>query len=263
MTFASATAVHKSASGEWKGSIAPDWDILGNANGGYLLALAGRTLAGATERPDVASITAHYLRPGPQGSVTATTEIVKAGRRFSTARVTISNDKPLISAIGTFTDLSEANDARTMVFEERPAFPPPDQCERVVASDEGFPPRMMASVDLRLHPDDNFYDSPSGNPQMRGWLRLLDDEPWDTIGLLLASDAFPPTIFNSNLAIAWVPTLELTVHVRQRPAPGWLQCSFSSRFMTGGFVEEDGLMWDSTGVLVAQSRQLSLLPRQA
>lgn len=83
----------------------------------------------------------------------------------------------------------------------------------------------------------------------------------DTTGLLVAVDAFPPTIFFAGLPVAWVPTLELTAHIRARPAPGWLRGAFSTRFVTGGFLEEDGEVWDSEGRLVAQSRQLALLPR--
>jgi len=49
--------------------------------------------------------------------------------------------------------------------------------------------------------------------------------------------------------------------VRARPAPGWLACAFTTRFVTGGFLEEDGEVWDATGRLVAQSRQLALVPR--
>jgi acyl-Coa thioesterase superfamily protein len=45
-------------------------------------------------------------------------------------------------------------------------------------------------------------------------------------------------------------TVELTAHVRARPAPGWLACRSTTRFVAGGF----------HGALVAQSRQLSLLP---
>lgn len=251
----------ESGAGTWAGAIAPNWDIVGNANGGYLLALAGRALAKAADRQDVTSITAHFLRPGQEGPVTVEAEVVKTGRRFTTVRGTVAADKPLISALGTFSDLSESpEDERTMILDERPSFPAPEECARVEAG-ETFPPKLMANIDLRLHPDDNFYDGPSGNLLMRGWLKLLDDEPWDSIGLLLASDAFPPTIFNSTIGVAWVPTLELTVQVRKRPVPGWLQCHFSSRFVSEGFVEEDGLMWDATGTLVAQSRQLSLLPR--
>ncbi len=55
-------------------------------------------------------------------------------------------------------------------------------------------------------------------------------------------------------------TVELTVHVRARPAPGWLACRSTTRFVAGGFHEEDFEIWDGAGVLVAQSRQLALLP---
>src|SRR5258708_24806123 len=44
--FATATAVQPGAAGQWSASIHPGWDIAGNANGGYLLAVATRALAG-------------------------------------------------------------------------------------------------------------------------------------------------------------------------------------------------------------------------
>ena len=65
--FAAATAVQPAAPGEWAGSIAPGWEIAGNANGGYLLAMAARALAGAAGHPDPVTVTAHYLSPGRTG----------------------------------------------------------------------------------------------------------------------------------------------------------------------------------------------------
>jgi hypothetical protein len=68
--------------------------------------------------------------------------------------------------------------------------------------------------------------------------------------------------FNRNeVPLAWAPTLELTVHVRGVPAPGPLRCRFRNSFMQNGLFEEDGELWDSQGTLVAQSRQLALIPR--
>jgi hypothetical protein len=117
----------------------------------------------------------------------------------------------------------------------------------------------MGKVELRLHPADASFDT--GVPRFRGWFRLREEEPVDSFGLLVAIDAFPPTVFNARLPIAWTPTLELTTHVRGRPEPGWLQCQFTTRFISGGYLEEDGEVWDASGRLVAQSRQLALLPR--
>ncbi len=126
----------------------------------------------------------------------------------------------------------------------------------------GFPPALMDKVDLRLHPDDAqfFVGTPSGDPLIRGWIRLANDEAFDVYSLLLATDAFPPTVFNAKLPVAWTPTVELTAHVRGIPKPGWLRCRFSTRFISGGMLEEDGELWDDTGRLVAQSRQLALTP---
>ena len=55
-------------------------------------------------------------------------------------------------------------------------------------------------------------------------------------------------------------TMELTVHVRARPRPGWLACRTQTRHVIGGYHEEDFEIWDSAGQLVAQSRQFALLP---
>jgi len=111
----------------------------------------------------------------------------------------------------------------------------------------------MGRVDLRLHPDDAAFATghQSGQPLMRGWFRLPGDEPVDSLALLCAVDAFPPTAFNARLPVAWTPTVELTVHIRANPAPGWLRCRFSTRFVTPGFLEEDGEVWASTGAWLA------------
>jgi hypothetical protein len=128
-----------------------------------------------------------------------------------------------------------------------------------------MPPPFAGRVDIRMHPDDAGFGRgrPSGAMRMRGWFRLPHEEPLDTMALLLATDAYPPTIFNGDLPVGWTPTVELTTHVRARPAPGWLRCAFTTRYVTGGFLEEDGVVWDETGTLVAQSRQLALVPRPA
>jgi hypothetical protein len=114
-----------------------------------------------------------------------------------------------------------------------------------------------------MYPGDDGFRSgaPTGDAVIRGWFAFADEAPIDAIGLLLVADAFPPPVFNTALPAAWVPTVELTVHVRAVPAPGPLRCMFRSRFIRDGFLEEDGEIWDSAGTLVAQSRQLALLPR--
>ena len=260
-TFAQATAVTADGPGRWRGTIQPGWDILGNANGGYLLAIAARALSLSTGRPDPVSVTAHYLAPGRPGPVGVETAVVKEGRRFATATATVrTGQRPVLTVLGSFGDLGDS-DGQELTGAGPPDLPGPDECFHMEATDT-FPPPFMRHVDLRLHPDDAGFATggPSGSLLMRGWFRLAGDEELDTIGLLCAVDAFPPTIFNASVAPAWTPTLELTAHVRARPTPGWLRCRFSTRFVSGGFLEEDGEVWDAAGRLVAQSRQLALVP---
>ncbi|HEY6622678.1 MAG TPA: thioesterase family protein [Acidimicrobiales bacterium] len=250
------------ATSHWSGTIAEGWDIAGNANGGYLLAIAARAMSAAIGRPDPVTVTAHFLNPGNPGPVSVAVEITKQGRTFGTATATLAaEDRPLLRVLGTFGELGDQLGPQ-LVDLEPPPMPSPEQCIPVEPTDT-FPPPFMGKVELRLHPDDATFlgGNPSGHARMRGWFRLREGEVTDTIALLCAADAFPPTVFNANLPVAWTPTIELTTHVRYRPEPNWLRCRFATHFVSGGFLEEDGEIWDDTGRLVAQSRQLALVPR--
>lgn len=240
------------------------WDIGGNANGGYLLAMAAEGLRTVAGRPDPVTITAHYLAPGTPGDAVVSGQVVKQGKRFTTVTGSlVSNGRTVIQVLGTFGDLasSAASDYVSMNGLP-PSLPPMDQCVKRTARDE-FPVPLMDKLDVRLHPDHT------------GWLRgeqtgvgegeptgdLADGRPVDTLALLLVADALPPAVFNLDIPSGWVPTVEFTVHVRAVPAPGPVRCVFRTRFVHGGMLEEDGEVWDSRGTLVALSRQLALLPR--
>ena len=107
MRFDEATAVN-STEPPMRSEIHPGWDIAGNANGGYLLAIAGRAMATVADRAHPVSLTAHYLSPGRAGPVTVEASVVKAGRRLSTVTATMhSADKPLMQLLGSFGDLDQ------------------------------------------------------------------------------------------------------------------------------------------------------------
>ena len=56
-----------------------------------------------------------------------------------------------------------------------------------------------------------------------------------------------------------MPTIELTTHIRARPAPGWLRVVLRTRLLVDGYLDEDAEVWDEEDRLVAMSRQLALL----
>ena len=262
-TFAAATAVTPvaGAPGVFTAVVPEGWDIAGNTNGGVLLAVAVRALAAATGRPDPISVTGHFTAPGRPGPHTVSTVVVKSGRRFATGTATVvdADGRILLTAVATLGELGPSP-AVLHVDGAPPELPPPDTCPRTLS--DASPP-FLSRVDLRIHPDDLGWTrgEPTGVPRLRGWFRLLDDEVIDPVALVCAADAFPPTVFNASLPVGWTPTVELTVHLRARPAPGWLASGVSTRFVTGGFLEVDGEVWDAAGNLVAQSRQLALVAR--
>ncbi len=275
--FANATAVRRiSTSGTvghvdgstvttFASEVQPGWDIGGNANGGYLMAIAGRAMSEAVGRPPV-TLTAHYLRPAPTGRCEIVVTTVRSGRRFATATASLvmfdgDDRREIIRLLGTFGDQTPGGPS---YLAEGPIdIPDYADCELPPAPGEGPKPAMMERLAIRIYPGDEGFrtGNPTGEARIRGWFAFADHEPIDAIGLLLVADAFPPPVFNTELPVAWAPTVELTVHVRGVPAPGPLRCSFRSRFVHDGMLDEDGEIWDSTGALVAQSRQLALMPR--
>jgi hypothetical protein len=97
---------------------------------------------------------------------------------------------------------------------------------------------------------------PSGRPEVRAWFRLRDDYGPDAFSLALTVDALPPVALNLG-AKGWAPTVELTWHMRAVPAPGWLAVHGTGRLLSDGWFDEEVEVWDSTGRLVAQSRQIA------
>ena len=250
--------------GRYSGHIVDGWDIGGNANGGYLLALAARAMVAEVGRPPL-SLTAHYLRPGKAGPVTAEVHVVRSGRRLATARADLVGEAgAVISLLGTFGEQQPGGVQQMM--QGPPDLPAYDRGAAKNAAGSEFQPSLMGRLAMQLRPEDTGFarGEPSGRAVIGGWFDFADHtghEEIDVFGVLLAADAFPPVVFNSGLPTAWVPTVEFTVHVRGVPAAGPLRCEFRSRFIGDGLLDEEGELWDVNDVLVAQSRQLALVPR--
>ena len=101
-----------------------------------------------------------------------------------------------------------------------------------------------------------FLGQPSGRPSSEFWMRFADGRDADLLALPLLVDSTAPSVLELGVSSA---TIQLTVHLRARPAPGWLACRATTRFVSGGYHEEDFEVWDSAGAMVAQSRQLAVV----
>jgi len=79
----------------------------------------------------------------------------------------------------------------------------------------------------------------------------------DQLAALIACDITAPAAWNVLGREGWVPTVELTAHVRNRPVAGPLGVAVQTTQIDGGFLEEDALVHDAEGRLIVQSRQLA------
>jgi hypothetical protein len=259
------TAVTRREPGVYDIDLSAGWAIISAVNGGYLLAVLGRALADALPHDDPFSISAHYLTASQPGPAVVRTDVVRTGRTLSTGQASLfqyddeGREVERIRVLASYGDLDGLpDDVRTSA--KPPAIPPVDQCfgpqdgPAPVPGSSALTDRLM----LKLDPSTLGWalGSPSGKGEMRAWFGLADGRDPDPFSLLLAVDALPPTAFELGLS-GWVPTVELTVHVRSRPAPGPLRVSITTRNLAGGFLEEDAEVWDSADRLVAQSRQLA------
>ena len=242
------------------------WDINGNANGGYLLALVANAMRAESGRAHPVSVTMHYLSPGPAGDGVTRTSVMKSGKRLVTVAGTLAQDgRDIATALGVFGDIDSSVPPHSVTM-DRIDIPPFEECPPRAAPPvpAGSPPMGLSSrLDMRIHPDDTGFarGEPTGTALCRGYFSFKDGRPVDTLSLLLAADAFPPVMFNRFGMLGWVPTVEFTVHLRGVPAPGPIACAFSSRVIQGGMWEEDGEIGYSEGQVVALSRQLALAPK--
>ena len=271
--FSHDTAVHPVGDGVFTGTVDPGWAVIDGAapNGGYLMAMAARAMRHDLAHPDPVTVTAHFLSPPEPGEVRIEVEVLRRGRRHSTVTGRISQgDRVCVQLLGAFADLSTA-DGATRVDRRRPPLPPIAECvdatdlarRRAEHGAKGAPPIVMRFEHHQPEAITGWSEGrPSGRGEMGGYLRWADGEEMDTLGLLVAADCLPPAVFNAGDArLGWVPTVELTVQVRRRPAPGFLAAWFTTEAVTNGYLEEDGEVWDADDELIVLSRQLALAPK--
>jgi acyl-CoA thioesterase len=253
------TRVARIGRGSYAGRLSQRWNIGPVPNGGYTMAVGvaalGKELAGL----DPLTVTGHFLSPAAPGDARVHVDVIKAGRRYATAMARVEQEgRERLRLLATYGRFDE--EGPTYVDAEPPALASLSATQPEPVP-EGAPP-IRHRFDARHAPETvRWVAGQRGErAEVRGWIRFADGRPADTCSLSLFADSFAPAVFNVTDS-GWVPTLELTLHVRARPTSEWLRCAFRTRFMFGGLLEEDGEIWDESGRLVALSRQLAGAPR--
>ena len=261
-TFAAATTVTPAGHGSYQADLRAEYAIGGTKpNGGYLLACLGRAaLAAAREagsaHEHVIAAGAQYFRSPAVGPATIGATVLRAGRTATQVAATISPDgAPGVQAQFTLATLPAGGEPYWGGSEPVP-LPPIEDCQPMFPADRrGVSISFDPAAAWTITPDGPVI---SGGGELRAWLRDDDRESLDSVGLLFAADALPPATAGVVFS-GWVPTLDLTVYIRARPAPGPLRLRFRTQLIQDGFADEVLEGWDSAGRLVLQSTQLAAL----
>ena len=252
-------AVVPTGPGAYAATVTDRWDGLNAPNGGYLLAMCLRALAAELPYPDPIVTSAFYLRRGVVGPARIRAEVVRTGRRIATGQARLDQDgAEALRVTASFADLAAAPpDARTLTLARPPDLPAPDDCAEPRGGALGHL-AILDRVRYRFAEVPGWWHGrPGGGARDEFWLRFADGSPAGTATLPMLVDAAAPAVV--DLGETSSATLQLTVHVRARPAPGWLAARVMTHHVGGGYHEEDVELWDATGALVAQSRQLAVL----
>lgn len=255
--FDDATAVQKAEEGRYLAELDGGFGITGALNGGYLIAVLLRAAVDASPHAHPVATSANFLRVAKPGPAEILLEQRKSGRTAASARLSmLQAGEPIIDMLVTTGTLDAAAEPIWTDLPER-AMPPVEECltfDSNKEEDRGFADR----VDMRFDPAVmGWLDGrPSGRLEAAAYFRLHESQNPDAYVLALAVDALPPVVFNAG-PYGWSPTVELTWHMRAVPAPGWLAVHGSGKLLSEGWFDEEVEVWDSTGKLVAQSRQLA------
>jgi acyl-CoA thioesterase len=253
-------------------NMSDQWSINHVPNGGYSMALLTRAMLGqykmsqdklnrgrlAEDKDLVACIvTANYMDRCDPAPAQILMETICESRHFIRKQARLVQDgKERIRAMGTFVKSADTSLPRR--YEKKSeTVAPPDQCLEVPPPGEGY--SLFDQVDMRLDPACAGWTSGefADRSVQKGWIRFKENRAVDVPSITFFADSFPPCIFASQGMVAWVPTIEYSVNVRQLPVPGWLKVIFTTRFISSGLVEEDGEIWDEENNLIAISRQIA------
>ncbi|MCF6467162.1 thioesterase family protein [Nonomuraea sp. MG754425] len=241
--------------------IDPGYAIGGPLNGGYLMAVILRAAVDASPFEHPVSQTAQFLRSAAPGPAQVRIEPLKAGRTVAFARATLVQDGvPQIEGLITTATLHDVEPVHA--GEAAHPMPPLEECVKLPDPKPDSGMTLNAQMELLFDPPTIGWlkGEPTGRPESRAYFRMAEPQDPDPYVLALAVDALPPVVFSAG-ARGWAPTVDLTWHLRALPAPGPLTLLGGGRLISDGWFDEEVEVRDSTGRLVAQSRQLARVGR--
>ncbi|MGW4246147.1 thioesterase family protein [Nocardia sp. NPDC004722] len=260
--------------GRYAGLIEPTWTIGDKVHGGTIVA---GSAAAATEwlrrtAPEQAamfpiSASTDFLGAPDPGEVAYEVRTRKLGRQICLLDASlVQHGRTLVQTSFTFSHL---DDSEPQYADDHAGDMPAEPSADALAYDERNPMGKLVHVaqgsSVAIDPKwATFLSGEKSQPRLRLWIRPFDGDERDpdvsAFFAMMSADMSPPVPMNLG-HFGWAPTVQMTTYLRRRPAPGWLRVIATSREVGHRMFDEDQLVIDSTGAIVAQSRQLALIPQ--
>jgi acyl-coenzyme A thioesterase PaaI-like protein len=255
----------------FEGELNKHWTIGPKVHGGAMLALCANAAriacGGQAAALEPVAVSASFLSAPDPGAMRLVTSIRKRGRRISVVDVElVQGGRTAVHAVVNLGEpehfppgsqaapLLSANPVVDLMAPE-----PPDDIEPIgpghplaglVHLGEGCDVRPLLST---MGP------STDGRPPvLQMWARPRGVAP-DALFALMCGDLSAPVTFAVNRT-GWAPTVQLTAFLRSLPADGWLRVVCTCLEIGHDWFDEDHIVVDSLGRIVAQSRQLAMVP---
>jgi acyl-CoA thioesterase len=261
--FARAMSVKPLGDGAYGADVADDWTIGPKVHGGTLLSLC----AAAAEAELAAdgfvplAVSADYLGAPDPGEMTLTVRTRKRGRRIGLLDVELGQgERMFVRAAVTLGQLDAGEPVATVPTPAHDMPPePPEEAIAVADNPMAQIVHLSRVCDMRFDPKPAaFLRGKAGEPVHRMWIRPKDEEP-STLFALMCGDVTPPVTINLG-RFGWAPTIQLTTYLRAVPSPGWLRVVATSSSVGDGWFDQDEVVVDQSGAVVAQGRQLAMVP---
>ncbi|WP_372465971.1 thioesterase family protein [Nocardia spumae] len=255
------------------GVIDPVWTIGKKLHGGTMVAASAAAATarlrtahpGLAEMLPIAASTDFLGAPDP-GEVEYRVRIRKTGRQICSVDTDlVQGGRTMVHSAFTFGHLDDAKPAyRRAAVTDMPPEPPADALGYEPDSTMGRLVHVSQGASVAIDPGwARFLSGEQGEPRLRLWIRprAADGRDLDVAAYfaMMAGDMSPPVPMNMG-RFGWAPTVQLTTYLRRRPAPGWLRVIATAQEIGERMFDEDQLVLDSTGAVVAQTRQLALIP---
>ncbi|MEV6556215.1 thioesterase family protein [Nocardia sp. NPDC051756] len=259
--------------GRYLGNIGKTWTIGKKVHGGTMVAAsaaaglkwlraADPALAGMA--PIAAS--SDFLGAPDPGEVEYEVHIRKTGRQICLADANlIQNGRTLVRTALTFGHLDDAEPRFAREHHDMPVEPPADAVGYEPGSPMGRVVHVGQAAEVYIDREwARFLDGETAEPRLRLWMRPRPADQQDPevamFFAMMSADMSPPVPYNLG-HFGWSPTVQMTTFLRRKPAPGWLRIIATTHEVGARLFDEDQLILDSTGAVVAQSRQLALIPQ--